>query len=360
MPSVYFALMPPITFRPWFYKIAPLLIWLLLVVLPLFAGPGNMPADMRHHFWMHTFQANIFTLLLFYCHTYVIYPLLGTKKQWLYLPALALLLVAYALLFKWLVTPFYPHQAFQDMPHAPKQFDHGPPPFGFFSAISILITLLCSFCYRLILNEAERKALVKEREMIHLRTELNFLRSQVSPHFLFNVLNSMIALVRRKSDQLEPIIMQLSQLMRYMLYETDDQPVPLEKEIIYLKSYIELQSFRFGKNIVVDTKFPQLEAISNYSIAPMLLIPFVENAFKHGTGITERPVIVISLEIKEPKQICFRVVNEISDAELSKDEQSGIGLTNVRRRLELLYPNRHNLYISKGEHAFIAELSISL
>jgi hypothetical protein len=356
--------MAQITFRPWFYKIAPLLIWLLLVVLPLFTGPGNMPADMRHHFWVHMFQTNIMTLALFYCHTYLVYPLLNVKRQWLYFPVLALLLVVYILLFKWLVTPFAPHHVFQSLPGAPdhlhpKSFEQGPPPFGFFPTVSILITLLCSFCYRVILSDAERKALIKEREMIHLRTELNFLRSQISPHFLFNVLNSMVALVRRKSDQLEPIIMQLSRLMRYMLYETDDQPVPLEKEIAYLQSYIELQSFRFGKNILVETKFPSLEGI-NYTLAPMLLIPFVENAFKHGTGMTDRPVIVISLEIKEPNKICFRVVNEISDVEVSKDEQSGIGLTNVRRRLELLYPNRHHLHILKGEHAFIAELTIDL
>ncbi len=351
--------MAQITFRPWFYKIAPLLIWLLLVVLPLFTGPVNMPADMRHHFWIHMFQTNIMTLALFYCHTYLVYPLLNSKRQWLYFVTLAFLLVVYVLLFKWFVTPFDPHHTFQgEQPH-PRPFDQGPPPFGFFPTISILITLLCSFCYRVILSDAERKALIKEREMIHLRTELNFLRSQISPHFLFNVLNSMVALVRRKSDQLEPIIMQLSRLMRYMLYETDDQPVPLEKEIAYLQSYIELQSFRFGKNILVETKFPDLKNV-NYTLAPMLLIPFVENAFKHGTGMTDRPVIVISLEIKEPDTICFRVVNEISDVEISKDEQSGIGLTNVRRRLELLYPNRHNLYILKGEHAFIAELNIDL
>ncbi|OCX50790.1 hypothetical protein BEL04_18840 [Mucilaginibacter sp. PPCGB 2223] len=353
--------MSQITYRPWFYKIAPLLIWLLLVVMPLFTGPGNMPAEIHHRFWLHTFQNNIFTLVLFYCHTYLVYPLLSSKKQWTYWPALALLLIIYVLAFGQLVTPFNPH--LHDMPGAgqhapPPNFDQHPP-FGFFQVMSVLITLLCSFCYRLILDQAERKALLKEREMIHLQTELNFLRSQVSPHFLFNVLNSMIALVRRKSDQLEPIIMQLSRLMRYMLYETDDQPVPLEKEVAYLKSYIELQSFRFGKNILVETKFPNLEGIG-YSIAPMLLIPFVENAFKHGTGITERPVIVITLEIMGPKRICFRVVNEISDMELPKDEQPGIGLTNVRRRLELLYPNRHSLYISKGEHAFVAELTIDL
>ena len=353
--------MSQITFRPWFYKIAPLLIWLLLVVMPLFTGPGNTPAEIHHRFWIHTFQTNIFTLILFYCHTYLVYPLLNSKRQWLYWPALVLVLVVYVAVFNWLITPFNPHFVETHgggQPEPGKHFEHGPP-FGFFPVISIIITLLCSFCYRLILDQAERKALIKEREMIHLQTELNFLRSQISPHFLFNVLNSMVALVRRRSDQLEPIIMQLSRLMRYMLYETDDHPVPLEKEIAYLQSYIELQSFRFGKNILVEAKFPELADIG-YSIAPMLLIPFVENAFKHGTGITERPVIVIGLEVMEPKRICFRVVNEISDEELSKDEQSGIGLTNVRRRLELLYPNRHNLYISKGEHVFVAELTIDL
>ncbi len=346
--------------RPWFYKIAPLLIWLLLMVMPIFSGPGNMPATMRHHFLLHMFFTNVMILALFYSHTYIAYPLLNKSGgEWRYFPVLALLLMIYIVIFRLLDLQFPPPDHFlngpDDMPARP--FTNGRW-LDFLPLMSMLITILCSFCYRVIIEHAERKALIKEQEMVHLRTELNFLRSQISPHFLFNVLNSMVALVRKRSDQLEPVIIQLSQLMRYMLYEADDKPVPLEKEIAYLKNYIQLQSLRFGQNINVKVRFPELDN-SFYTLAPMLLIPFVENAFKHGTSMVDKPIIMIDMDLKpEDHEISFRVVNEINPLESSKDEQSGIGLANVKRRLELLYPGKHKLFISKTEHAFVAELKL--
>src|ERR1700749_39736 len=124
-----------------------------------------------------------------------------------------------------------------------------------------------------------REELLKENT--HLRTELSFLRSQINPHFLFNILNSLTSLARKKSDQLEPSIISLSQLMRYMLYDSSDNKVPLAKEMEYLESYINLQKLRFGADLKVDVTF----SINNDDclVEPMLFIPMVENAFKYGT-----------------------------------------------------------------------------
>jgi len=199
---------------------------------------------------------------------------------------------------------------------------------------------------------------VNERERENLKTELSLLRSQVSPHFMFNVLNNIVSLSRKQPDQVEPSLIKLSSLMRYMLYEADETKVPLEKEIEYLQSYIDLQKQRFGKKLTVNTCFNQVE--NQYLIEPMLLIPFVENAFKHGTGLITQPQIDIELKAKG-KDLQFTVKNKYNDGtEEIKDKTSGIGLTNVQRRLDLLYDRQHSLLISKKEDWFIVSLQIHL
>ena len=198
----------------------------------------------------------------------------------------------------------------------------------------------------------------KERETEHLKTELSFLRSQVSPHFMFNVLNNMVALARKKSDELEPSLIKLSSLLRYMLYETDEDKVLLEREVEYLQSYIDLQKQRFGRNIKINISFQQLQG--SYTIEPMLLIPFVENAFKHGSGMITNAEIDINLEVKEGI-LQFRVKNKFNDAVVeTRDKTSGIGLANVKRRLDLLYNKAYSLNIEKKDEWFNVLLEINL
>ena len=146
--------------------------------------------------------------------------------------------------------------------------------------------------------------------------------------------------------------------MRYMLYEADEEKVLLEKEIEYLHSYIDLQQQRFGKNVQVNV---DLEAVDgNYEIEPMLLIPFVENAFKHGTGMIEDAMISVQLKA-EKGLIKFTVQNKYAPASIEiKDKTSGIGLTNVKRRLNLLYGNKHKLAISQKDSWFNASLQLNL
>jgi LytS/YehU family sensor histidine kinase len=146
--------------------------------------------------------------------------------------------------------------------------------------------------------------------------------------------------------------------MRYMLYEADEEKVSLEKEIDYLRSYIDLQQQRFGKQVAVDVIIHPAD--NQYEIEPMLLIPFVENAFKHGTGMIEDARILI--EMKAEKGVLqFTVQNKYNPAsEEVRDKTSGIGLTNVRRRLNLLYGKKHDLQISKTAELFTTNLKIEL
>ena len=202
----------------------------------------------------------------------------------------------------------------------------------------------------LVREEQSRQMERQER----LQSELSFLRSQISPHFIFNILNSIVYLIRSRSDLAEPVTIKLSELMRYMLYESADALIPLEKELGYLKNYVELQKIRFEEDVLVRMDIEG--TVGGQIIEPMLMIPFVENAFKHGVGLVVDPSIEIYLNISD-KKLHFSVRNKIAPGSAEvKDNSSGIGLKNVQRRLELLYPESHRLELTRTEEWFKAEL----
>ncbi|GAA4314441.1 histidine kinase [Mucilaginibacter gynuensis] len=364
--------MNKLVFRPWFYNIIPLLVWFLLLVLPFVSGPANIPDAMRHHFITQILISNTLLLVMFYIHTYFVYPLLTNKGWAVYTIGLAALLSAYWLWWFFLRTepPHPPHEfarGFRDSLQGPGYAPNGKPGFGrrmgggpgaFIPVFSPMIAILCSFCYRILMENASRQQLLKERETIHLRTELNFLRSQINPHFLFNILNNLTSLARKKSDHLEPAIVNLSQLMRYMLYESDDNKVALTKEVNYLKSYIDLQMLRFGNEVIVKLDFD--DKYDGIQIGSMLLISLVENAFKHGTSSADMVSIFITLRILPGNKLCFRVMNNVNNDDRNADNTSGIGLKNMQRRLAILYPDKHELKITNDGILFTAELTIDI
>jgi len=240
-----------------------------------------------------------------------------------------------------------------------------------FNFFFFLFILAASTAYRLIKDRTNADKIAREKENENLKTELSLLRSQASPHFMFNVLNNMVAMARKKSDLLEPSLIKFSSLMRYMLYEANEDKVSLEKEVEYVQSYVDLQQQRVGKNVKITTCLEKIE--TGYMIEPMLLIPFVENAFKHGTGfVTVNKVEgsdlvlynVAEINIKltvEKGVLKFSVQNRYhEDVSETKDKTSGIGLSNVRRRLNLLYKNCHSLNIEKKDGWFSASLQLNL
>jgi hypothetical protein len=207
----------------------------------------------------------------------------------------------------------------------------------------------------------------KEKETEHLRTELSFLRGQVNPHFLLNVLNSMVLLARRKSDLLEPVLMELAGLMSYMLYDTNNEKIFLEDEVRYLRAYIDLQLLRFGDDVTVQFKTSGL--LDNRYIEPMLLIPLVENAFKHGIGLVGQPEIGIDIRALEEDRLRMTVRNKFNPLIGTPDNRPpGIGLKNLRKRLELIYPGQFELNTGNNYHVdaileenwFITTLNIPL
>lgn len=351
----------PVRIKPWLYKLLPIIIWFLILILPFASspGPGNIPREMHERFLLNIVISNTLLLGIFYVHTFLAYPLLKQRGLGWYLLLLVLLLGIYWA-YSFFIGPRPPMSPeFRAGLASGYQRNHYGGPRMFTTILSPLIALLCSFCYRILLDDASREQMIKERETVHLRTELNFLRSQISPHFMFNVLNSLVLLARKKADGLEPAIVNLSQLMRYMLYETDDNRVPLPKEIAYLNSFINLQKMRFGNTVQVNLKVTGNPAL--FTIEPMLLIPFLENAFKHGPGADDEAVILIMLDIDEQeKKLRFKAVNSINEHNASKDSNSGIGLANVRRRLDILYPGKHQLAIHRYDNSFSVSLTIQL
>ncbi len=228
----------------------------------------------------------------------------------------------------------------------------------FWAVVPVIFLTAISTGYGFIVYLLEQDKARQEEQQERLKSELSFLRSQISPHFIFNILNSIVYLIRSKSSQAEAVTIKLSELMRYMLYESGDTQVPLDKEMDYLKNYVELQKIRFEEDVEI-----RLEMEGNpgsHVIEPMLMIPFVENAFKHGVGMIPAPVIDISLKVTEAG-LDFFVKNKIApESSAEKDGSSGIGLRNVKRRLELLYPGDHILEISENGEWFVVHLNLRL
>jgi two-component system LytT family sensor kinase len=200
-------------------------------------------------------------------------------------------------------------------------------------------------------SEQQREVLKVE----NLNAELKFLKSQINPHFLFNCLNTIYSLAHKHSAQTEHAIVKLSTIMRYMIYDSNEDKVQLQQELQYLEDYIDIQRLRMPDDIVVDYAVQGNPA--GLKIEPMLLVPFVENAFKHGISYAEPSFIAIALAI-ERNQV--RLVVENSRFRQRVAEKGGIGLQNVRKRLELLYTGDHDLEITESENQFIVDLKIVL
>ena len=288
---------------------------------------------------------NFLWMGLFYLNAYVLIPRLFYKRKYLQyalvlFASFCIIMLLHGALFK----PFVLGRTFNFMSSS------------IHNIIPFLFTIFVSATYKTFTDRMQLEKEAIERKQENLKTELSFLRSQISPHFLFNVMNNIAAMVRLKSNELEPTVHKLSSLMQYMLYETDEEKVLLQSEIENLQSYIDLQRQRFSEKLILHVSLDVKE--NWHTIEPMLLIPFVENAFKHGTGLVKNPEIDMELKAENGK-LSFIVKNRFIDTETTKDKTSGIGLVNVKRRLELLYGDRHHLTINKTDDWFIVSLQLS-
>ncbi|MDR6785902.1 two-component system LytT family sensor kinase [Pedobacter africanus] len=221
----------------------------------------------------------------------------------------------------------------------------------FVSGFFVVVSALLKFAIDWFGSERIQRDLVSEKRDM----ELQFLKSQLNPHFLFNSLNNIYSLAYQKSDKTADAILKLSEIMRYMIYESNDSWVSLSKEITYVQSYIELQKLRFKDGAAVE--FTVNGEIDDQPVVPLILISFVENAFKHGVANDPKDPIRINI-IANQKILHFSISNKKNKH--NKDQMGGVGLNNVERRLQLLYPDRYKLNIVNSATHYTSELMLDI
>ncbi|MEJ8802030.1 sensor histidine kinase [Pontibacter sp. H249] len=219
--------------------------------------------------------------------------------------------------------------------------------------VSGLVVVFISSALKVTGNYIRNERLNKELETQKLTAELAYLKSQVNPHFLFNTLNNIYSLAYKQSPDTPDAIMKLSLLMRYMLYESNDTLVSLEKEVDHIKNFIDLQKLRLREHTGI--KFNIEGDLAGKQIAPMLLMTLVENAFKHGLVSKNEIGIILNLVVDQ-NSLTFSTVNNTSSHK--KREFGGIGLENLQRRLNLLYANKHDLAFEEKDGTFYATLKL--
>jgi two-component system, LytTR family, sensor kinase len=218
--------------------------------------------------------------------------------------------------------------------------------------VSFITILNHNFKTASVNKELQNKILATQLQL--KEQELHYLKRQIHPHFLFNTLNTIYGFAIRQSKQTPEIILKLSNLLDYILYQVNKPKVSLKEEVLHIKEYIELEKIRFQETLKVE--FTTGEIDENIQVAPMLLIPFVENAFKHGT--LEKGFLTIRIQISvNDNQLSFRIGNSFHESN-DKSQNGGIGLENIRKRLDLNYRNNYELKIDKRDNWYFAELTI--
>ena len=241
--------------------------------------------------------------------------------------------------------------------------------FRMITPIKILILIVTIFLFAfplgmfaaLFYKKLKQQITAAETAAAHSKSELQLLQSQLSPHFLFNTLNNLYGISLREPDKTPAMLLKLSELLRYSVYDAKDTFVPLQEELNYLKNYIEFENIRIGDRLDLKVDIENF-SVENIRVAPLLLVVFVENAFKHAkNNLSDKIQIEISMKVWI-NQILFAVKNSYKDPGTADDmnKHSGFGLQSTIKRLELLYPNAHDLKIEKDEDSFSVMLRINI
>lgn len=224
------------------------------------------------------------------------------------------------------------------------------------NVISDFFLVVAGAAFRLIVDYIKMQQRLAEVAKEKAETELSFLKSQMNPHFLFNSLNSVYFLIKKDNAEARNALHKFSEMLRYQLYEASDARIPVEKEIAYLKDYVDLQQLRKDERYAVQ--FNCAEDVKGFQIEPLLLIPFVENAFKHISHSSEK-INFVKLDMSRSNgTLLFSIENSKEMERINTQRQGGIGLANVKRRLELLYPGKHELDIDETDSTFSVKLKL--
>ncbi|WP_299222234.1 histidine kinase [uncultured Aquimarina sp.] len=327
------------------------IIWLCFFTLPIIIAIPELD-QIRLDFFYRGFSS----AGLFYINYLLLVPRLLLKKRIL---LYIILSISVLVSFNYLLRNFYPIPPLESLDKYLELENEFRPIKNLkyiVPAIFSFVFFLLGGIFSLIVDFYKRDQIAKEIEVKRTETELRFLKTQLNPHFLFNSLNSVYSLVRNKSNEAPEAVITLSELMRYMLYEANQEIVFLKKEIDYIKNYVSLQRLRLANSEQV-----KLLIKGNYEdkkIYPLLLISFIENAFKYGTDFKGNTIIDITIEVTESKLMMS--ISNIIGAYKKNEDSSGIGLSNIKNRLELLYKDAYTLTIKEDEDFYKVDLTLTL
>lgn len=335
--------------------------WMIILVFPLFFSDHNDYDD--HWSYIRSLAVPVSFMIVFYVNYFFLIPRFLFREQTSRYIIFNLLLLAAVglLLYSWQrmnIPPDIP--GFKNMP-PPRHHRSSPPPWWKFfmrEILSMIFMIGLSVAIRMSRRWAETEAARREAEKNRTEAELKNLRNQINPHFLLNTLNNIYALIAFDSEKAQQAVQELSKLLRYILYDNQQTLVPLGKEADFIRNYIELMRIRLSSHITVETRIDILSG-NRTPIAPLIFISLIENAFKHGISPVEQSFIRISL-FEQGKEVHCEISNSYHPKNNTDKSGSGIGLEQVSKRLELLYPGRYvwEKEITKDEKEYASKLII--
>lgn len=342
--------------RFWKYKVDHVIFWFATVAFHMFTRLGLIPSAGFDQFLLEIVVRNGLLACAVYLNLLVLIPFFARRqKVALYALLLVLSLVGYALLKN--VHDVYLYGYVLKEPAYQKQPVYQNFLYNTFYNLNIGVFYV-AFGIALHLSREwfAQRELIRKIEVEKLNTELEYLKAQINPHFLFNSINTIYFQIEKQNQTARDTLSAFSQMLRYQLYECNGKEVAIEKEVSYLKSYVDLQRMRKDENYTIS--FSAADNVRGFTIAPLLLIPFVENAFKHVSHFAKGNSINIDLS-RDDGHFYFKVFNTKENHTDLKDE-GGIGLRNVTRRLELIYNGKHALEVRDLQESFQVSLRLKL
>lgn len=326
-----------------------LTVWLAIVALFMYTGTNGA---INYQAIVIFCYFGIINIAIFYINYLLILPAFLDRKRYLWCAFTMVFLILFSSFFKCaLAYYFYDLVLLRPEEKQVMTFWNYYGSAAIVGCFFIFLSTVLKFMRDWFMNEKIKSKLENEK----LISELAFLKSQINPHFLFNSLNNIYSLAYKRSGKTPEAILKLSEIMRYMLYESNENKVALSDEIRYLENYIELQKLRFKDDAFIN--FEISGEILDQKISPLILIPFVENAFKHGMATDRENPITIAMNITAGK-LFFQVINRKSHQ--NKDKAGGIGLQNVKRRLDLIYKDQYRFHIEDTPDIYNCELYLNL
>jgi two-component system LytT family sensor kinase len=356
--------MASFTLRQYISPLIHLLLWVLFAVMLLLFQPLSWQVNLPNEFWLRQGLLLSLLVLVFYLNHHIWVPrlLFENRIGWfvaLIILAPVLVVIVVQQVENWLNLPELMHRAFHPSGTL-KGFRGRRSHFDIFLVLTTLLVLGISTSVKSVQKWQKDMQLRERLEQQRISSELSFLKAQINPHFFFNTLNNIYALTLTDTDLARKALHKLSRMMRYVLYETQKDTTLLSQEMAFLQDYMELMQLRLTDK--VEVRFESPSPVKDVLIAPMLLLPFVENAFKHGVSALEPSCIYIGIS-QEERNLQMEVRNRVfADSPLVLEESSGIGLNNTRRRLDLLYPDRYKLEVREKteKNEYQVNLNISL